>query len=109
MCTVSMIGDYYQDKWKDIVYPNWPPTAQPQPFPYPYPTPVTVGSYIPPPSREEFEALKKEVLEMKELLKRAVKYDEDNNQPHCEQDEKIAILKKVAEMVGITLEDVFKK
>lgn len=60
------------------------------------------------PSREEFDRLKKEVEELKLLLKAAQKFDEATGQPHCEQDEKIAFIKKIAEFVGVDLKDVFK-
>jgi hypothetical protein len=53
--------------------------------------------------------LKKEVEEMKELLKRAVEYDERNNEPHCEIEEKVEVLKKVAELLGVDLDSIFKK
>lgn len=46
---------------------------------------------------------------MKELLKKAIEYDKKNNEPHCEVEEKIATLKKIAEMVGVSLEDIFKE
>ena len=58
-------------------------------------------------SKEEFAALKKEVELIKDLLKRAKKYDEDNGEPDCEMDEKIALLKAVAEVVGVDLDEVF--
>lgn len=45
---------------------------------------------------------------MKELLKRAVKYDRDNDQPNCEMEEKIQFLREVAKYVGVDLNDVFK-
>lgn len=69
------------------------------------------GTYNPIPqiSREEFEELKRDVKEMKELLKRAKKYDEDNNEPNCEIDEKMDLLKRVAKLVGVELDDVLKK
>lgn len=92
MCTVSMIGDFYRDKWKEQ---TWFPPGH-------YVTPIS------PVSREEFDALKKEVLDMKELLKRAKAYDERNGEPDCEIAEKMDLLRKVAEMVGVNLEDVLK-
>jgi hypothetical protein len=99
-----MIGDFYEEKWRHTFplpqLPNWPPGPYTPITPQ---TPIIIGV-----SKEEFDALKKEVLEMKELLKRAIKYDEDNNQPNCEKEEKIAILKKVAEWVGVSLDDVLK-
>jgi hypothetical protein len=90
MCTVSMIGDHFNDKWKQ------PPYQQ-------------IFTNIPDVSRAEFEALKKEVEEMKALLKRAKEYDEKNNEPNCEIEEKMAMLRKFANAVGIDLDDVIKK
>ena len=97
MCTVSMIGDYYRDKW------NPPP---PGTFPH---GPMAPPGYMIPVSKEEFDALKKEVMEMKELLKRAIDYDIKNNQPHCEIEEKMEFLREVAKLVGVDLDDVIGK
>jgi hypothetical protein len=93
-----MVGDYYNDKWKKWDGPGYTIPS----------TPTVPGGIYPVSviSRQEFDDLKKEVLDMKELLKRAVKYDEENNQPDCQIEDKIALLKKVAEMVGISLDDV---
>lgn len=55
---------------------------------------------------EEFEALRREVQELKELLKAAKKFDQATGQPDCEMDEKIAFIKQVAEFVGVDLQDV---
>jgi tRNA U34 2-thiouridine synthase MnmA/TrmU len=60
-------------------------------------------------SREEFEALKKEVLEMKALLIKAKEYDERNNEPNCEMEDKVKLLKQVADMVGVDLKEIFGK
>src|SRR4051812_17106789 len=105
MCTVSMVGDFFGDKWKDQ-HPNWFPT-----------TTGGAGGTIPLPpfqvvipevTRDEFEALRKEVLDMKELLKRAKAYDERNGEPDCELDSKMALLRAVAKAVGVDLDDVIK-
>ena len=93
MCVVSMIGDHY-DKWRGPYQPKIIDTGTTYTF-----TGV---------SQAEFEALKKEVEEMKELLKKAKIYDEKNNEPDCEMESKIAFLKKIAEAVGVDLEEVFK-
>lgn len=58
-------------------------------------------------SREEFDNLKKEIEELRLLLLRAKKYDEDNNEPNCEKDEKTLLLRKIAEKVGVDLSEVF--
>lgn len=98
MCSVSMVGDFYSDKWRERDYfPKVPmfPGVFPQPQ---YPIPVI--------SREEFDLLKREVSDMKELLKRAKEYDEKNGEPNCEIDEKIDLLRKVAKLVGVDLGDI---
>jgi hypothetical protein len=89
MCTVSMIGDYYDDKWKQPDYSKY-------------------FQNIHNVSRQEFEALKKEVEEMKKLLLKAKEYDEKSGQPHCEMESKVAKLKEIAELMGVNLEEVFK-
>lgn len=97
MCTVSMVGDHYRDHWPI----KWPPVFPPnQTQTWPDMTGVT---------REEFDALLRDVEEMKELLERAKKYDEDNHEPDCEVDEKMAILKKVADAFGVDISDVISK
>jgi len=96
MCVVSMIGDHYNDKWKDFNFDKI--------------NPYSTGPYIEPTvSKKEFDALKKEVQEMKQLLIKAKIYDEQNNEPNCEMEEKVALLKRVAEMVGVDLNEIFKK
>lgn len=88
MCTVSMIGDHYDDKWKKPDYQKF------------------FNDFQTPPSRYEFEVLKKEVEEMKALLIRAKAYDEKNNEPNCEVEPKMETLRKMAALVGINLDDV---
>lgn len=96
MCVVSMVGDHYADRWQRYVLPPSPLN------PFPSVTQIEV-----PVSRAEFEALKREVEDMKALLKRAKKYDEETGQPDCEVDDKVALLKRVAEAVGVDLSEVF--
>ena len=97
MCVVSMVGDYFGDKW--------------EPFKQPIPSPIGPFNVVWPsgPTQAEFDALKKEVLDMKELLKKAKLYDEKHNEPNCEIESKMEFLKKVAALVGIDLDEVFKK
>lgn len=96
MCVVSMVGDHYNDKWKEPFHPYVNPPGN------------TVINWSTGVSQKEFDDLKKEVLEMKELLKKAKLYDEKNNEPDCYIDDKIDFLKKIAALVGVDLEDVFK-
>ena len=93
MCAVSMIGDFYGDQFRQK---PWFPQG-PQPWVVNHPSEI---------SRAEFDELKRQVAEMKELLKRAKDYDERNGEPECEIDEKMDVLRKVAKLVGIDLDDV---
>lgn len=97
MCTVSVVGDFYADRWKWV--PQYPPVVVPNV--YPPQQHFTLGV-----SRAEFDALKREVAEMKELLIAAKRIDEVTGQPDCEMAEKLAVLRRVAELVGVDLDDV---
>lgn len=108
MCVVSMVGDHYT---KTI--PSWPYFPSQQPWEVDQirpskvkPMPERLKNAF---TREEFDALKREVEEMKELIKRAKEYDEKNNEPDCEIEEKMELLRKVAALVGVSLDDVVGK
>lgn len=103
MCVYSMIGDHFTDKWKPLnpLLPSQPPVS-----PDGIGTTSGGGLFANLVSKQEFEALKKEVVEMKELLKKAREYDEKTGQKDCQQEEKIALLRRVAEAVGINIDDV---
>ena len=90
MCVVSMIGDHFGKKWEPYHVP---------------PTPLNPSIVFVPPA--DYEQLKRDVAEMKELLMRAKKYDEANGEPACEKQEKVKLLKAIAELVGVDLSDVF--
>ena len=111
MCIVSMIGDHYRDTFP--TRPYWPHIEPHLPslpaVPFPTTTPSTLTFNLPSITREEFDALKRDVEDMKELLKRAKAYDEANGEPDCEIDEKMALLKKIAAVVGIDLDEVLTK
>ena len=89
-----MVTDWQLDKWRQKIY-TLPPTVP--------------NTYVfnPGISKEDFEAFRKEFLEFKDLVKRALKYDVDNNQPDCEVDDKVNAVRKIAEQLGIDMEDVF--
>lgn len=78
-----MVGDHYTKKWDA----------------YPFDQIAKRG-----PSDTEFQQLKKEVQEMKELLKRAVEYDKKNNEPDCKTDDKLRLLRQIAEAMGVKLD-----
>lgn len=91
MCTTSYIADDWRNNRLPQIAPN-------------YPQWFGTGAM---PTREEFERLKAEVAELKELLKAAKRYDERTGQPDCEMEDKIALLKRLAELVGVDLSEVF--
>ena len=103
MCVVSMIGDYYRDalpKRYPWVKDYWP--TQPAPMPNDTTTVNVIGV-----SQKDFDALKKEVEEIKALLQKAKEYDARTGQPGCEIDDKVAFLRKIGELVGGDLDEVF--
>lgn len=93
MCVVSLVGDHYSDKWTSPLMTSSGHTVT-------FTAPVT---------REEFEVLKKDVLEMKALLIKAKLYDEQTGQKDCEMETKLATLRKIADLVGVSLDDVIPK
>ncbi|PWE52321.1 hypothetical protein DEM27_31775 [Metarhizobium album] len=103
MCVVSMVGDHFADKTRGPWAPYFPQPWEVDPAPARPRIPFNLKPDI---TRDEFDALKRDVQEMKELLKRAKKYDEDNHEPHCEVEEKMELLRAIAKLVGIDLSDV---
>jgi hypothetical protein len=86
MCAVSNIGDQY----RQILQPQIGGTGFGQ-------NPTL------PASSSEVAALRADVLEMKAMLLAAQEYDRKTKQPDCQQEEKLALLRKIAELVGVDL------
>jgi hypothetical protein len=98
-----MISDHYDgkfDEWKKIINPN--PTIPPM-------GPGVGLGGIPYISRTEFDNLKRQVEEMKELLTKALAYDRMTNQAECSNEEKLDRLEKIAKFAGIDCADLFKE
>lgn len=107
MCAVSAVTDHYIKKFE----PYQIPSTIPWPTPAPMPVTPTVPPYsqIPAPlpiTRDEFDQLRKDILEMKEILKVLKEYDKTSNQPHCEKQENVAFLKKLAAQLDIELPEL---
>jgi hypothetical protein len=82
MCVVSMVMDYYADKWQgQLQQPSLVPVLVPQ---------ITQA----------------EVDEFRRLLERARKYDADHNEPDCELDSKRQRVRELAEKLGLKVEFV---
>ena len=115
MCTVSMISDHYHDKW------NRPNTGYPWVQPSPGISPLRPN--VDPirdveladlkrqlaVNREIMDMMRADIEEMKALLKRAKEYDERTGQHECESSDKVALLKKVAEAIGVEFDEKLLK
>ena len=86
-----MIADHYHDKF-----------VIPWQIPGPSPDPNQLVFDVV--SRFEFEQLKREVENMKELLLKAKKYDEKSGQPDCENKQTLEMLRKIAKAVGVDID-----
>jgi hypothetical protein len=97
MCVVSAIGDDWSRRT-----PGWPGVI-------PLPTYVTMVEFETWKANHkiEFDKLKEEFEALKELLKAAKIYDDTTGQPNCEMDEKVALIKKVADLLGVDVSEVF--
>jgi hypothetical protein len=100
MCAVSQVGDQYRQQFQGVPeqwqgYQHQQQQAQDG----------LAGSW---PSRAEFDDLRRQVLEMKEQLIKAKAEDVKNGEPDCVMEVKVRVLKEIAQIVGVSLEDVFK-
>jgi hypothetical protein len=115
MCLVSNVGDRYTE-----IYPDQWPKVFPKQFPdIPNPSFVPkspkVVSYTVDKAEfdklvdrvKELEKLKSVVEQMKLDLEVAKQQDNDNNEPDCEMEDKVDLLKKVAKLVGVDLSSVW--
>jgi len=98
MCIYSAIGDYAGRTWPDR-YPYIYPWVDPNPNGIRFPP-------VPAPTQEQFDELKREVEALRKLLGAAKEYDAITHQPDCEMEEKIELIKRVADFVGVDLSDV---
>lgn len=113
MCAVSFIGDRFGKSIPNDYPWTWPYIDPPyiHPMPIPKTSFPTLPKILPieeTVSKEEFNKLKKEIEELKKLLLAAKEYDKNTGQPDCEIDEKVKTIKKLAELVGVNMDEVFK-
>lgn len=62
-----------------------------------------------PATKKDIDDLRTELQELKKLLKAAAAYDAASGQPECEQEEKIALIRKMAEIANVDMEDCLPK
>lgn len=133
MCVVSAVGDQWSrdfpNRWPSVpVYPQ-PYVTPPSEIPHQFePTQDAlpecvycghahdhwihaVGGVVPQRkpeiSKKDFDALKAEVEELRELLLAAKRFDEATGQPDCEMDEKVELIRQIADLVGVDVDEVF--
>ena len=101
MCTVSMVGDDWSRRIPQA-YPWVQPAINPTSTVYAGQT--VQFAYV---SQYEFDKLKSEVESLKQLLIAAKKYDDETGQPDCEVDEKVELIRRIAQLVGVDISSVF--
>lgn len=100
MCVVSAVGDDWSRPQR---WPNWPGQV---PFPNRLPS-DPIPNVLDRVTRQEFDELKALVMKMKEELEAARAEDIADGNPDCEMEDKVIILKKIAEAFGFDLSGVF--
>ena len=91
MCMISAIGN------------EWAQTA-----PITYPWVMNPPAGVTPWELEVVkQELKADIEALRQLLLTAKDYDVATGQPDCEMDEKVELIKKFAELVGVDLDDIF--
>lgn len=103
MCVYSMIADDWNRRNGQWVEPLITPTITPDPSYFRFVTPES------PATKKDIDDLRAELQELKKLLKAAAAYDAASGQPECEQEEKIALIRKMAEITGVDMEDCLPK
>lgn len=93
MCVVSMITD----GWNDQFHKRWSEK-------YYIPNGGVLGGI----TRGEFLALKEEVEELKKLLLAAKEFDKKTGQPNCESGQKAALLRSIADALGVDINEIFE-
>lgn len=103
MCVVSAVGDHYsrRDSW-----PDWP-IQLPFPDKSPASIPENGTSFRLGQLEKELVELKKAFAQMKAELEAAKAEDIADGNPDCEMEDKTIILKKIADLLGETLDGIF--
>lgn len=105
MCVMSMVSDYEIDKWRQWASPVSPPNTT---------TPIVIQNGDPKKLEiqienlnKNFEELRKDFLDFKKLILKAIDYDERNNEPECEVEDKVRLIKEIAGRLNIDVSDIW--
>lgn len=91
MCVVSAIVGNQEQRWQQV-------------YPWAFNPPRFASFEV---SEADWSSLKKEVEELRTLIVAAKKYDEFTLQPHCEHADKVALMRRLADMVGVSYGEIF--
>ena len=105
MCVVSAIGDNWKQQFPQK-FPDWTETVKYWPTIQQNPETILLNRTELEAVRKDIEAIRNEMIELKKLLKAAIDFDAKTGQPHCENEDKIALIRQVAEAVGVDLRDL---
>lgn len=90
MCITSAVSDYYRHNTLPNSIPNWSAVIN-SPLDY----------------QTQINQMRKDIEELKILLTAAQRYDAVVGEPHCEDPEKVALIRKIADIVGVDLKGIF--
>ena len=90
MCVVSAVSDYYRHNTLPATSLDWS-AAIANPLGY----------------QVQIDQMRKDIEALRQLLIAAQKYDKAVGEPHCEDPEKVALIRKIAEVVGVDLKGIF--
>lgn len=99
MCVVSMIMDDWNKKYNDDWHKKYPGGWEQSP----------TYNFLAFATKQDIEELRKEIQELKKLIEAAHLYDVATGQPECQDEEKLAILQKLAEAIGLDISDLMEK
>jgi hypothetical protein len=112
MCVVSMVIGEYTKKWEPFTLPLPPyspviaPHSPPEPSPMPdLPTVPTPPWLNPPTTSTALPTLTTAEIEfLRKMIAAAREYDDKNNEPKCEDEEKKKLLKELAAKLGVEID-----
>ena len=87
MCVVSNIYDYGRQQ----IEQQWP-----------WVTP-SIESVPPEVTKEDIAEIRRELAELRDLIKAGQRYDEATGQPDCELEEKTELIRRLAELLDVEI------
>lgn len=102
MCIVSNIGDGWGKSFPDTYPQTFTTIMQGEVSRFEFDALRAQNAAL----RAEVDKLKNDFANLVKLLKLGKALDEATGQPDCEMDEKIELIRRIADAVGVDLEDV---